>query len=160
MTQPRIQLRRISVGDLPRIFEIQSDRASNELAATIARDEATFQEHWVRVLDDGTVSAYAIDADGELVGTISRYPVEGTEFVGYWIAREHWNRGIASAALRRFLELDGARPLHARVAVDNVGSVRVLEKCGFRETHREWSEATDRFLACEEVWLRLDANPS
>jgi len=51
--------------------------------------------------------------------------------VGYWIGKEFWGRGIATLALGSFLECDPARPLHARVAKSNRGSVRVLEKCGF-----------------------------
>jgi RimJ/RimL family protein N-acetyltransferase len=39
------------------------------------------------------------------------------------------------------------RPLHARVATHNIGSIRVLEKCGFARD----SESHD------ELVLRLDA---
>ena len=51
--------------------------------------------------------------------------------VGYWIGKEHWGRGIASAALRLYLDVDRHRPLLATVAEHNAGSRRVLEKAGF-----------------------------
>ena len=51
--------------------------------------------------------------------------------IGYWVGREHWGRGIATAALDAFLGLIDDRPLYAIVAVHNKGSIRVLEKCGF-----------------------------
>ena len=38
--------------------------------------------------------------------------------------------GLATRALAEFVE-DLPRPLHAWVAGSNVGSIRVLEKCGF-----------------------------
>ena len=51
--------------------------------------------------------------------------------VGYWIGREHWGAGVATAALGAFLTILEERPLFAHVAEHNVGSIRVLEKCGF-----------------------------
>lgn len=61
--------------------------------------------------------------------------------VGYWIGREHWNRGYATEALA--LALGQARMLGARDAAavtftGNLASERVLEKTGF---HRIGVEA-------------------
>jgi Acetyltransferase (GNAT) domain len=55
----------------------------------------------------------------------------GEREVTYWIGRSYWGKGIATGALKAFLAVDQSRPLHARVAYDNVASHRVLEKCGF-----------------------------
>ena len=52
--------------------------------------------------------------------------------VTYWIDRAVWGRGIASRAIALFLEVVQSRPLYARAASDNVGSLRVLHKAGFR----------------------------
>ncbi len=51
--------------------------------------------------------------------------------MGYWIGREFWGQGIASRALDLFLQEETRRPLYAHVAVHNLASRRVLEKCGF-----------------------------
>jgi hypothetical protein len=51
--------------------------------------------------------------------------------VGYWLGREFWGQGIATQALALFLEEEPTRPLVAHVAKHNIGSRRVLEKCGF-----------------------------
>ena len=51
--------------------------------------------------------------------------------VGYWIGREHWGKGIATAALGALLAELQDRPLFAHVVEHNIGSIRVLEKCGF-----------------------------
>ncbi len=40
--------------------------------------------------------------------------------------------GIATGALRQFVEGETVRPLYAYVAKHNIASQRVLEKCGFR----------------------------
>ena len=54
------------------------------------------------------------------------------EMIGYWIGRDFWGRGIATAALAAFIAQVKERPLHAFVATHNVGSIRVLEKCEFK----------------------------
>ena len=51
--------------------------------------------------------------------------------VGYWIGREWWGRGVATGALRLLLDEVTDRPILAHVVLDNIGSQRVLEHCGF-----------------------------
>ena len=61
--------------------------------------------------------------------------------VGYWIGKEHWGQGIASAALRLYLDdVAQHRPLLASVVEHNAGSRRVLEKAGFQFVGRELAE--------------------
>ena len=67
----------------------------------------------------------------QVVGNIGSWTQEERRLIGYWIGHEYWGRGIATAALAEFLGHDRARPLHALVAAHNIGSIRVLEKCGF-----------------------------
>ena len=47
------------------------------------------------------------------------------------MGREFWGRGLATGALSELAVEIPERPLHAWVAASNVGSIRVLEKCGF-----------------------------
>lgn len=54
--------------------------------------------------------------------------------MSYWLGRGYWGKGIATRALSAFLERSQIRPLYARAAKDNIGSIRVLEKCGFKTT--------------------------
>lgn len=51
--------------------------------------------------------------------------------MGYWVGRAFWNRGVASRALELFLQQHTQRPLHAHVAVQNLASIKVLQKNGF-----------------------------
>ncbi len=78
----------------------------------------------------------------------------------YWIGRSYWGKGIATSALNAFLTVDRSRPLHARVASDNVASRRVLEKCGFRVVATERGFAEARSAEIEEVVLRLEGSGS
>ena len=44
-------------------------------------------------------------------------------------------------ALRLFVSGVPVRPLHAHVAAHNAGSIRVLQKCGFRRDHEQETQA-------------------
>ncbi len=71
--------------------------------------------------------------DGVVVGNVVSWARDGVRHVGYWIGQAYWGRGAASAGLAMFVtDCEKSRPLYAEVAVHNVGSVRVLERCGFR----------------------------
>jgi RimJ/RimL family protein N-acetyltransferase len=74
--------------------------------------------------------------DDEVVGSIGCFGDQQRE-VGYWYDRGGWGRGIATAALAAFLDDVTERPLFAHVAVTNVGSAKVLQRCGFVEVERE-----------------------
>ena len=69
--------------------------------------------------------------------------------------QEHWGKGVMSEALRQFLELIEHRPLIARAAKSNVGSCRVLEKCGFVCVAEYDAEETEQGMACVEVRYEL-----
>jgi homocysteine S-methyltransferase len=126
-----VELRPVVPGDLPILFEHQADPASAAMAKFPTRDRAAFDTHWARIMRDPTVILRTIVADGTVTGALSSFAEGGERLVGYWIGREFWGRGIASAALAQFLEVVTERPLHALVATTNRGSIRVLEKCGF-----------------------------
>jgi RimJ/RimL family protein N-acetyltransferase len=94
--------------------------------------------------------------DGDVAGTIGSWGDPGEREITYWIGRSYWGRGIATGALEMFLTVDPSRPLHARVAFDNVASRRVLEKCGFRVVANERGFAGARSGEIEEFVLRLE----
>jgi len=85
------------------------------------------------------------------------YGEPGSREVTYWIDRAYWGRGIATAALRALLAAAPERPLYARAAADNAGSLRVLEKCGFRVSGHDRGYANARGAEIDEVVLTLDA---
>lgn len=102
------------------------------MAAFPARSREAHMAHWRRrILDDVTVMTKTILFRGEVVGNVVSWEHEGKRNIGYWIGRAYWGWGIATEAVRQFLDLVAQRPLYAHVAKHNVGSIRVLEKCGF-----------------------------
>ncbi len=120
--------------DLPAIYVHQRDPEACRMAAFTPRELPAFLEHWrTKILTVPTVKACTIVSNGRVAGYVSSWNHDETErLVAYWIGREFWGRGIASAALAQFLRhADPRRPLTAYVATSNPGSARVLEKCGF-----------------------------
>ena len=75
--------------------------------------------------------------------------------VTYWLGKAYWGRGIATQALAAFLRVQQRRPLIARVAKDNIASIRVLQKCGFVLTAETKGFANARGAEIEEVILTL-----
>jgi hypothetical protein len=80
--------------------------------------------------------------------------------VTYWLDWSYWGQGIASRALVLLLGEVPVRPLRARVASDNVGSLRVLHKAGFQTLGKERSFATARGGEIEETIMELPLRPS
>jgi len=126
-----VRLRDVTEGDLPILFEQQWDPEANRMAAFPARDREAFTAHWTKILDDPTVTKKAILFNGQVAGNIVSFEQSGSPKVGYWIGKNYWGKGIATKALSEFLGHVKVRPLFAHVAKHNVGSIRVLEKCGF-----------------------------
>jgi RimJ/RimL family protein N-acetyltransferase len=126
-------LRTVAESDLDAIFAQQADPEASTMAGVPSRERAAFDEHWHRILADGTTVIRVIDVDGEVAGHVLSWPADRRRYVGYWLGREFWGRGLATAALAEYVTEVTERPLHALVSTENVGSIRVLEKCGFVE---------------------------
>lgn len=151
-----VRLRRVETGDLDALYAQQCDPEANRMAVANPRSREQFDAHWQRVLSNPGVVARVIVMDGEVVGSVSCFKLDGLDSVGYWIARERWGRGIATRALGLLLEEVRTRPLHARAARSNGASIRVLERCGFRVTGYWLAPASERFPECEEAMLVLE----
>ncbi len=133
-----IALRAVHDSDLPVFYRQMNDPEALHMAAFTPKDPAdrdAFDAHWARIRASDDV-VRAILADGDVVGSAAVYGEPGEREVTYWVDRAYWGRGVATAALRALLTEVPERPLYARAAADNAGSLRVLEKCGFRITAR------------------------
>jgi RimJ/RimL family protein N-acetyltransferase len=159
----RCELRGLRDEDAAVLFEQWADPVAAHMAAFTApdhMDRRAFERRLSRLRADETVIAKVIVADGEVAGTIGSWGDPDERELTYWIGRSFWGQGIATSALRAFLTVDPARPLHARVAADNFASRRVLEKCGFRVIAHERSYAEARSGEIDEFVLRRDESGS
>ncbi|MFC8129327.1 GNAT family N-acetyltransferase [Streptomyces sp. NPDC057302] len=154
-----VVLRPVHDSDLPVFYRQMNDPESNRVAAFTSpktADWTLFEAHWKGLRESATVDVRTVLADGDVVGSAAVYGEPGEREVTYWIDRYYWGRGLATAALRALLAEVRERPLHARAAADNVGSLRVLEKCGFRVTARESGFAHARGAEIAEDVLVLE----
>lgn len=91
------------------------------------------------IANDNPVRHFAIVEDGQIRGSVGYVPDHGFSRncaeVGYWIGVEFQGRGIATEAMGALAgHLLMSRQFHrlrAMVLSENIGSMRVLEKCGF-----------------------------
>lgn len=129
-----VRLCEVREPDVDLFFAHQMDPEACRMAVFTPDDPSNrdvFLAKWRKILADPTAVARTIRVSGEVAGHVGLHRWYGEPEVGYWLGREFWGRGIATEALRLLLEEVRFRPLYARVAVRNVASRRVLEKCGF-----------------------------
>jgi RimJ/RimL family protein N-acetyltransferase len=154
-----VALRPIDDSDLDALFEQMRDPESVRMAAFTAKDpddRAAFDIHMAKVRSAPENITRAVTVDGRLAGSIASFVVDGDAELTYWIDRSLWGQGIASRALALLLEEVPVRPMYARAASDNIGSLRVLQKAGFVIVGTENSYANARGAEIEEKILRLD----
>jgi RimJ/RimL family protein N-acetyltransferase len=154
-----VALRAVEDRDLDALFEQMRDPEGVWMAAFTPEDpdnRSAFDAHMARVRNSPDITMRAVTYDGQLAGSVASFPAEGQTEVTYWIDRDVWGKGIATRALALLLKLVPARPLYARAASDNAGSLRVLQKCGFKAVGTEISFAAGRNEDIEETIFRLD----
>ena len=154
-----VSLRPVEDRDLDAIYQQMTDPASIRMAAFTAKDQTDRRavlNKILRLRADTSVSFRVIDVDGAAAGTIGSFRIDDQPEVTYWVDRTLWGKGVASAALQIVVAEIAERPLFARAASDNLGSLRVLEKAGFRRIGVNRGFAHGRDEEIEETIMRLD----
>jgi RimJ/RimL family protein N-acetyltransferase len=145
-----VGLRGVEEADLEVFFEQQLDPEAARVANFPSRDRERFMTHWTtRVLGDPTVLVQTVIVDGEVAGSIVAWWDQDRRFVGYWLGRPFWGRGVGTRALKLFLQRERVRPLYADPFSGNPASIRILEKCGFERS------GTVRYGQAEHIMLIL-----
>jgi RimJ/RimL family protein N-acetyltransferase len=148
-----VRLRNVEDGDLEILFEQQRDPTGVWMAGFVASDPSDHDEYmrmWAMIRAFESTVMRIILYNGQVAGDIVLHetaqklgdPIRPE--VGYWLGHEFWGKGIATRGLQLFLAETPTRPLYARVLTDNLGSLRVLQKCGFRITGQQQEFANGR----------------
>jgi ribosomal-protein-alanine N-acetyltransferase len=156
--QMEIKLRITQLTDLEQFFLFQLDEEAGYLAAFMPKDHTNkeaFINKYTRLLNDPTITMRTILVNGDIAGSVSKFVMEGHAEITYWIDKKFWGQGIGSKALTDFLKIESTRPILGRVAFDNVGSQRVLEKCGFVKIGTDRGFANARQAEIEEYIYKL-----
>ena len=147
----RLRLRKIRKEDAESIFKNwASDPLVTEYVTWSAHksieDTRTIVDKWVQEYEKPETFRYGItlkDKD-ELIGSIDVVDfIDGKPEIGYTLARKYWNQGIMTEACTYFLKYlcnIGYKEIVIEADERNIGSNRVIEKCGFVFTHKETRE--------------------
>ncbi len=154
-----IILRKTQITDLEFFFMFQLDDEANYLAAFTAKDptnKTAYLQKYSKFLNDPTKNTQTIIVDNIIAGSIAKFEIEGNAEITYWIDKIFWGKGVATKALKEFLKTEPARPIFGRVAFDNFGSQKVLEKCNFVRIGADKGFANARQAEIEEFIYKLD----
>ena len=148
-----LELRRLELADLDAIERIERASYRTPWSRSMFASELT---------KPSSHSFGAIDEHGELVGylVLSRY-VDAWHVMNVAVAPERRRQGIASALLRRLLEVTEDDPLRGytlEVRVTNVGAIALYERFGFVAKGVRRGYYTDNREDALIMWR--DAEPS
>jgi [ribosomal protein S5]-alanine N-acetyltransferase len=99
-------------------------------------DTRTFLQYAVWAWQEGTDYSYTIrlKTNGRLLGSIGIMNDQGKIQFGYILSPVWWNNGLATEACKQVMALlqqqQGIFRISTFVDVENIASIRVLEKCG------------------------------
>lgn len=158
MTNDNISLTETEKDDLNAFFCFQLDKEANYLAAFTSKnpnDKTAYIEKYTKHLTDPTIHMRTIKVADEIAGSIAKFVMEGEAEITYWIDKKFWGKGIATTALRKFLTFENARPVFGRVAFNNFGSQKVLEKSGFVKVGTDKGFSNARQTETEEFIYKL-----
>ena len=128
---PVVALRAVDETDVEVFHTFQTDAEAVAMAEFPLRDLVAHRLHWDAIRGDSAVELRTVLVDGAVAGNVVCFGAPGERHIGYWVGRQWWGRGVATAALTLFVDEYDERPLYAQVAPHNLASARVLEKCGF-----------------------------
>ncbi len=148
----RLWLRAMELRDAPDVFEYARNPDVLRYTTGTAPREVSETEAFLKgALSDPTTYFWAIrdHPNGPVVGGIELGV--GAPEVGrldYAMAASHWSRGLTTEAVRAvttwaFASIPRLARIESAVVPENVGSWRVLEKCGFNrigETTEHWAK--------------------
>lgn len=132
-----IELRAFNIEDATVIERLVGDESVSKWTSNIP---FPYSEQngidWINQTDaNPSKNPFAVEFNGQLVACVSYWPHDsGGVEVGYWVGRDFWGQGICTEALRKLLNSQQFLPvtdIFAKVMTENIGSQRVLEKCGF-----------------------------
>ena len=158
MKYPNLTLTKTEKEDLNAFFQFQLDNEANYMAAFTSKDptdKTAYIEKYSKFLTDPTINMRTIKVNDEIVGSLAKFEMEGDAESTYWIDLKFWGQGIATTALKNFLKIEEVRPIYGRVAFDNYGSQKVLEKCGFVKIGKGKGYANARQTEIEEYIYKL-----
>ncbi|MFF8474825.1 GNAT family N-acetyltransferase [Streptomyces sp. NPDC015414] len=141
-------LRPLASGDAPALAVAYTRNRAHLEPWEPVRPESFFTPEGQAERIDGLLRQFAAGAvvpwvfeapDGRIVGAITLTGISRgpfcSSYLGYWVAADQQNKGLASAAVEQVCRIArdtvGLHRIEASTLTGNTGSQRVLAKCGF-----------------------------
>jgi ribosomal-protein-alanine N-acetyltransferase len=141
----RLTIRALSDADIPALFEVFRDPESVRYWSHTALTDIAQAEELLRTIEKnvatGTFAQWGIARrdDDLVIGTCTLHRIlrdHRRAELGYILRRDHWGRGLAAEALTRLFEHAfgtlGLHRLEADIDPRNAGSIKLIERLGFR----------------------------
>ncbi len=138
----RLYYRKIKDSDVERIFDCwASDEEVTRYLTWHAHksndDTKKIVDIWLEDYEKEDCYRYGIEllASDDLIGMIDVIAyLDGCPIIGYVLGRQYWGRGYMTEALNTicdYLFEEGFDKILIRAEKDNIGSNKVIKKCGF-----------------------------
>lgn len=146
LTTERLVLREISFDDSESVFAFRSNEQAMQYigkpAATSIDEAKELIGKFVEGLSNNDAITWGLTLKGNntVIGTVGLWRMQKEHHraeIGYMLHPEYWNKGIISEAIEAvlnyaFRELN-FHSIEAQLTPENTGSVRILEKAGFKK---------------------------
>lgn len=160
LVTPRLRLRPPTWDDLPAVHRFLSDPRAMRYWSTPEHESLEQSAEWLaRWLERplGQSEDFIVERGGEVIGKAGAWQLPE---VGYLIHPDHWGLGLGheamAAAVAHLLDRPDVTRLTADVDPRNAASIRLLQKLGFRETHRVERTILWRDEWCDSVYFALE----
>ncbi len=140
----KISLAVLTRDDAPILYRIINDQEVHRMLSSPGKIYSLVEEYeWIdnraNVYGENVNFSIKLNENNETIGVIGINPIDrdGRGHVGYYLQREHWNRGFMKEALSLMIDFAfttlNLRKLYTQVYAVNPASSRVLESNGFRK---------------------------
>ena len=154
----RLLLRRAKMDDADDMHVIMSNPLAMRYWSTPPHADLDETARWIASMvevDPESSDDFIVSLNGKLIGKLGAWKLPE---VGFLIDPAHWGKGLAKEAMTAFIDRRrglGSTELKADVDPRNLASLKLLERCGFEETHRAsgtWQVGDE---LCDSVYLKL-----
>ncbi len=122
----RINLKKVNKEDMKFIYELMTNKLVRE--RLFEQREFSYEEH-LKYWQTFHGFAYIIIHNEKKIGLLR----DETQELSIQILPEYWNMGIGSKVISDYC--DGKQGFHARIKNNNIASVKIFEKAGFKHHH-------------------------
>ncbi len=150
----RLVLRQATWDDLEAVHRLFSNPQAMRYWSRPEHETLEETRHWLRFLVEPASDSmdFLIEKDGEVIGKAGAWALPE---VGFLLHPGHWGQGLAFEAMTAVIaHVEAEVPaLTAEVDPRNAASLRLLDRLGFRETHRAERTLLWKDEWCDSIWL-------